>query len=192
MPSWSLQILALTSCLLWCVNASAVASDIRPASPSPAIRPPPISDDQMETVYFPGAMGVRLQPPAPVGTRPAGQWVYTLQQGWLYMPFETAFVRRPISPGGDPMMYAYYANYGWHWVAAPWVFGIGPRPWFGVYGPFRFPWYGHGAFGRRWFAFQDGHPAWYHEGLPWTATQPPVHHAENDDSAPPPIVRLPW
>jgi hypothetical protein len=77
-------------------------------------------------------------------------------------------------------MYLYFPAYGWRWVVAPWVWGIGPRPYFGVYGWARYPWYGHG-FGR-WYGFRGGpvwaghgwgHPGWVARPAPHVFTPRP-------------------
>ena len=91
-----------------------------------------------ETAPLPGA---QVQTAAPV---PPGQWVYTQQYGWIWMPYSDAYTRVPANGYGEPYAYVYYPSYGWEWLAAPWVWGIGPWPTFGVFGPARFAWYGHG------------------------------------------------
>jgi hypothetical protein len=58
------------------------------------------------------------------------------------MPYADAYTYVP--PGaGDPYMYVYYPAVGWTWLVAPWVWGWGPRPYFGIYAPWRFTWFGH-------------------------------------------------
>jgi len=85
---------------------------------------------------------------------PPGQWVYTQQYGWIWMPYADAYTRAPANGYGEPYAYVYSPAYScWTWLAAPWVWGIGPWPVFGVYGPARFAWYGHG-----WWR----HPARWH------------------------------
>lgn len=84
---------------------------------------------------------------------PPGQWVYTEQYGWVFMPYADAYTYVPPDAGGEPSMYVYYPAAGWTWVAAPWVWGWGPGPFFGAYGPWRFGWYRHGPWpyaGHRW------------------------------------------
>ena len=36
----------------------------------------------------------------------------------------------------------YAPSLGWRWLVAPWVRGVGPRPYVGRLGPWRYPWYG--------------------------------------------------
>jgi hypothetical protein len=84
----------------------------------------------------------QAQPAAPV---PPGQWVYTQQYGWIWMPYADAYTHVPADGWGAPYAYVYYPAYSaWTWVAAPWVWGYGPWPVFGAFGPARFAWYGHG------------------------------------------------
>jgi hypothetical protein len=120
-------------------------------------------------------------PPVAVAPAPAGgQWVYTSQYGWVWMPYGSAYTYVPA--GAYPDMYVYYPSYGWRWVVAPWVWGIGPRPYFGLYGWARYGWYGHG-FGR-WYGYRGGpvwashgwgHPGWY--GHPVVRPNVVVHPA---------------
>jgi hypothetical protein len=102
-----------------------------------------------------------LPPPAAAGTSPAGQWVYTNQYGWVFMPYGNAYTYAPTVAGGDPYQYVYYPSWGWRWIAAPWVFGIGPRPFFGVYGYARYGWYGHPWYGHPWYGYRAGYPGGY-------------------------------
>src|SRR6266511_2427957 len=87
------------------------------------------------------------QQQAPV---PPGQWVYTAQYGWICMPYSSAYTYAPPDGYGEPYMYVYYPVYGWTWLAAPWVWGYGPWPAFGVGGPVFFAWYGWGAWRHPW------------------------------------------
>jgi len=65
-----------------------------------------------------------------------GQWVYTAQYGWIWIPFGPQFVHVPT---GAPQMFVFYpAAGGWTWVVAPWVWGL------------RFPPRGPPGHPRRW------------------------------------------
>jgi hypothetical protein len=75
---------------------------------------------------------------------PAGQWVYTEQYGWVWMPYGDSYSYVPPDGQGEPYEYVYYPSSGWTWVGAPWIWGYGAWPYFGVYGPGRFGWYSHG------------------------------------------------
>jgi hypothetical protein len=101
-----------------------------PPSEVPPLAPPPAEPPQVGAGAAPAA--------------PAGQWVYTQQYGWLWMPYSDAYTYIPPTGVGVPYTYAFYPAYGWAWVASPWVWGYGPWPYFGVYGAFSFGWYGHG------------------------------------------------
>jgi hypothetical protein len=121
----------------------------------------PPSDSQ----ELPAAEPPTQPPPAPAtpsleAPAPAGQWVYTEQYGWIWMPYDAAYTRAPSD--GEPYMFVYGPELGWTWVAAPWVWGWGPIPYFGVYGGVRFSWWGHG-WGPGWrvhrpFAFRHRYP----------------------------------
>jgi hypothetical protein len=89
-------------------------------------------------------------PPVPTTPQPApattGQWVYTTQNGWLWMPYGQSYtyVNADTSLAYE---YVYYPAFGWHWVSAPWVLGIGPSPYWGGHGYARFAWHAHPWFG---------------------------------------------
>jgi hypothetical protein len=112
-----------------------------------------------------------MPPPATAVAPPPGngQWVYTAQYGWIWMPYGASYTY--AAAGAYPDMYVYYPAYGWRWVVAPWVWGIGPRPYFGVYGWARYGWYGRG-FGH-WYGYR-GYPAWAGRG--WVRPGGPVVH----------------
>lgn len=78
---------------------------------------------------------------APAQSASAGQWVYTSQYGWLWMPYGQQYTYIPGDLQVFPEEYVYYPVYGWRWVVAPWVYGYGPAPYWGVWGPRYFAWY---------------------------------------------------
>jgi hypothetical protein len=115
--------------------------------------------------------------PAPVATPPAsatraapattaanvdGQWVYTKQYGWVWMPYDRAYTY--VGPEGNPYMYIYYPAVGWCWLYSPWVVGWGPVPYWGAHGPVRFAWYAHPWFRAPIGMGPSGH---YHGGGSW-------------------------
>lgn len=113
----------------------------QPPSPAPDRVPPP----PPAQVSPPSQAQVQVVPQV---TQPAarGQWVYTAQYGWVWMPYGSQYTYTPTQPGASPYEYVYYPSYGWSWLAAPWVFGLGVSPYFGVAGPWHFGWYGrHGV-----------------------------------------------
>jgi hypothetical protein len=114
------SILALAVVL----NASVALADENPPVPT---TPPPVAQ------------------PAPATT---GQWVYTTQNGWLWMPYGQSYtyVNADTSLAYE---YVYYPAFGWHWVSAPWVLGIGPSPYWGGHGYARFAWHAHPWFANR-------------------------------------------
>jgi hypothetical protein len=87
---------------------------------------------------------------------PAGQWVFTQQYGWLYLPYDQGYTH-VVDDAALAYEYAYYPAYGWRWVVAPWVLGFGVTPYWGAYGPARFTWYAH-----PWFRVGTAHlrPTW--------------------------------
>jgi hypothetical protein len=90
------------------------------------------------------------QRPAQPQQSPPGQWVYTQQYGWLWMPYGDDYTYVPPDGYGEPYLYVYYPVFGWTWVVAPWVWGFGPWPWFGLRGPVSFAWWRHGWWRSPW------------------------------------------
>ena len=107
------------------------AAPSTPAPPPPAERPPPPQPEEQR-----GAGNTQ------------GQWVYTQQYGWVWMPYADDFLYFPSY--GPPYAYLYYPLYGWTWVIAPWIYGWGPWPYFGFYGAVHYGWYGHGWWREPW------------------------------------------
>ena len=114
------------------------------APPPPPVAAPPAPPPPVEYVE-------RAQPPAapPVD----GQWVYTRQYGWVWMPYDRAYTYVPDD--GEPSMYIYATAGGWRWVTAPWVMGWGPDPYWGVRGRAYFAWYS-----RPWFVHREYRPVY--------------------------------
>src|SRR5262249_1493334 len=64
-----------------------------------------------------------------------GQWVWTNDYGWVWVPAEAT----PLAVGGEPYVYLYRPTIGWTWFASPWgwdgpIGGWGwARSWYGDY-----------------------------------------------------------
>jgi hypothetical protein len=119
--------------------------------------PPLAAADQ--AVYPAEPVDAPAEPAAPAAQ---GQWVRTSQYGWVWMPYGNGYAYAPPD-GGDPLMYVYYPSFGWTWVIAPWLWGWGPMPFFGVAGWWHFGWWGHG-FGR-WDGFRGDHAFFHGRGV---------------------------
>ena len=106
-----------------------------PANPAPTANPPaPPETPPAPPADSGGAASPDANANAPA---PTGQWVYTQQYGWVWMPYGAQYTYEPTSEGSYPYTYVYYPAWAaWTWVAAPWVWGWGPVPWFGVAGGF--------------------------------------------------------
>ena len=121
--------------------------DAQPPAPPPETQPPPPPPPAAPTAQ-------PIEPPqvtanaAPAPSNVPGEWVYTAQYGWVWMPYDQQYTH-VIDTSGVAYMFVFYQPFGWRWVLAPWVFGLGPRPHF-VHGPGHFAWYAH-----PWFR---GHP----------------------------------
>ena len=65
---------------------------------------------------------VQAPPPAAQAQAQAdGQWVYTQQYGWVWMPYGAQYTYEPSQAGVYPSEYVYYPSYGWTWLTAPGV-----------------------------------------------------------------------
>jgi hypothetical protein len=115
------------------VNSEAEGMEAPPAE-APAEWP-----QQMAQEGWPQASPEPIAPAVP-----PGQWVFTRQYGWIWMPFDDAYTYLPPTNLGGPYEYVYGPTMGWGWVVAPWILGWGPWPHFGLHGPRHFAWYGHG------------------------------------------------
>jgi hypothetical protein len=129
--------------------AGGVLALVVAATAGPAMADPPDQNAQAQPHGSPPAQPAPppkdLPPPPQPQAQPApqgstGQWVYTDQYGWLWMPYGDNYVYSPADASGQPYEYVYYPALGWTWLSAPWIWGWGPRPFFGIYGPGRFGW----------------------------------------------------
>ena len=115
--------------------------------------------------------------------RATGQWVFTSQYGWVWMPYGNQYVDEGYSGAPSPYAYVYTVSVGWSWVAAPWLWGWGPYPYFGIRGPRYYGWYrglyrsgygwGHyrGGYSRGWAASRS-YPHSYSRGGAVHVTRP--------------------
>lgn len=134
-----------------------------PAQDPKAIPPPP---PDMPKDQPPPPPAVPPRPPSESfqgqqKTDATGQWVYTEQYGWVWMPYGDRYTHLPPD-GSPPNMYVYYPENGWCWVVAPWLWGWGPMPYFGVAGPRFYAWFGIGL--GRWHGFAGPYVHWGHAG----------------------------
>jgi len=81
------------------------------------------------------------------------------------MPYAEQYTYVPSDPQVYPDMYVYYPVYGWRWVVAPWVYGYGPAPYWGTWGPHYFVWYSHPWFRVGGYWGWGGYHGWgYYHG----------------------------
>lgn len=128
-----LGILSASSLILL-AGTNAVAQDAPPATeegPPVQTAPPAPPQDQTQAPVQPTS-------PAP---QAGGQWAYTAQYGWVWVPSDAS----TTTVEDQPYAYLYTPSYGWTWYASPWGFGVpyfhGPRVW------------GHPYFGARPFGY---------------------------------------
>ena len=120
--------------------------------PAPPELPPPPPQDDLE-------YDEQAPAPAAPGPRANGQWVYTSQYGWIFMPYGDQYTYEGTLYDAYPYSYVYYPDYGWLWLASPWVWGWGPYPYFGLASPWYFGWYsGLYRSGWGWGTYRGGGP----------------------------------
>ena len=154
------------------VDAPSAPVQPQTAEPTSTLPPPPVSAPSAPPMQMSAPATPTFAPQAERANVPPidGQWVFTAQYGWIWMPFGPQFVFVP--PGGaPPQMFVFYPAVGWRWVVAPWIWGLGPQPYWGVHGTGWFPWWGRG-FGR-WYGFGPRYVGWggryYWRGGRWVA-----------------------
>ncbi len=186
MKAWVASLLLLSPALAVAQTPSAAAS----GATQPMLQAQ-MGDPAVQSVKPPGPAPTDLIPPAPENPAPpsdqaglvspdaqtaTGQWVYTGQYGWVWMPYGNGYTYVP-SGGGVPDMYVYYPSVGWTWVVAPWIWGWGPMPYWGFYGTIGFGWYGYGY--GHWYGYAGHYAGWYGRGYwnggHWVGT--PYHAA---------------
>ena len=104
-----------------------------PPPPSIPPEPPQASPDDQVGILQGDSAPAYAQPQA--APAPAGQWVFTAQYGWVFMPYGQQYV------DAGAYQYVFSVRVGWSWVSAPWLWGSGASPWFGRLGPSHFVWY---------------------------------------------------
>ena len=136
------RLLLAPLCLALSLSApGALADDDAPPAATPPDGPPAAAPPGP-----PPAASIPPPPPAepsaPAAPPPSGQWTYTSQYGWLWMPYDQAYTY-VYADSDVSYEYVYYPAFGWRWVASPWVLGFGPSPFWGVRGRVGFAWYAH-------------------------------------------------
>src|SRR5664279_4533883 len=118
---------------------------VQPSEAAPVQLPPPPPQQPPTPPAQTYQQAPQQQPYAPQAQvqvqDPGGQWVYTTQYGWIWMPYGNQYTYEGTATDTQPYAYAYYPSYGWTWLAAPWVWGWGAYPYFGVLGPSHYGWY---------------------------------------------------
>ncbi|MGD0839177.1 MAG: hypothetical protein ABSB49_21280, partial [Polyangia bacterium] len=122
-------------------GAAEQAQPIQPETPMPTNAPPAPPPMPPAAPTRAQVQPSQLAAPAPADQPAGGQWVYTGQYGWVYMPYGDQYVYEGVATDPNPYAYVYYPSYGWSWLAAPWLWGWGPYPYFGVRGALGFGWY---------------------------------------------------
>jgi hypothetical protein len=147
---------ALSVLAAWSANVNAgtsaqVENQARPSSPQPDFIPPappnalpPAPSAQAVVPHAAPNLDAALVVPMP-----SGQWVFTQEYGWMWLPHDQMYaqvVENSHSRFGYSSVayeYAYYPAFGWRWVVAPWILRFGAVPYWGALGPAHFAWYAH-------------------------------------------------
>jgi hypothetical protein len=125
---------------------AAPTTPLQPPGPPPSETPPaPAAGIPTPPHAQPIEPSRPATPAAPAPAVPTGQWVYTHQYGWLWIPYAQEYTY-VIPNAALAYEYVFYPAFGWRWVVAPWVLGFGVAPFWGVLGPTHFIWYA-----RPWF-----------------------------------------
>lgn len=129
-----------------------------PSTPAP-VDEPPAPPGQPPAVWrgVPRAAAEAPVPDLRLAAPASGQWVHTAQYGWVWIPYGGQYTAQGSYGDESPYQYVYYPSSGWCWLAAPWVWGWGVYPYFGVWGPGRFGWYrGLVRSGYGWGGYRGG------------------------------------
>jgi hypothetical protein len=73
-------------------------------------------------------------PPPDAAPQPSGQWVYTQEYGYVWMPYGDQYVSQGSA-------YVFRVGIGWRWVAAPWLYGPRFHYWRRVYPRWGWGWH---------------------------------------------------
>jgi hypothetical protein len=156
--SLSMRAAALALCLGTGLASVGFAQEAAPTEPPPSAPPsdeptfdPPPPPENPTPPEVAANESSEPEPAPPVETQeapsPDGQWVYTNQYGWVFMPYAQSYTYVPAT--GYPFAFAYGPHWGWRWLSAPWVIGVGPAPYWGPRGAVMFAWRAHPWFPRR-------------------------------------------
>ena len=92
---------------------TAAQAPLQPPAPAPKETPPPPATQAPPPPHAqpiePPAAENAPRSPAPAPAPPAGQWVYTRQYGWLWMPYEQAYTY-VVPDAALAYMFVYYPN----------------------------------------------------------------------------------
>lgn len=154
-------------------SAAQSQPSVQPAGPAPDQLPPTPPDNPAPPSY---QGEVPPAPPAPTAAQVdpgSGQWVYTSQYGWVWMPYAQNYTY--VTPDeSNVYTFLYYPTFGWRWVYAPWVLGVGPWPYWGFHGVIPFYWHAHPYYWRARPYAWGAHPyAW--GGHPYYGRGPAEH-----------------
>jgi uncharacterized membrane protein YgcG len=104
------------------VQAPAPVSQAPPVPEPPPGEPPPGAAPQAQAPANPPQAEPTVAPAPPVTAEMAsqGEWVYTAQYWWTWVPYGST----TTTVSAEPYVYLYAPSFGWRWFVSPW--GVGP------------------------------------------------------------------
>ena len=125
-----------------------------PVPQAPPAEPPPGTAPQPQAPADPAQAEPPVAPAPSVTPQIAsqGEWVYTSQYGWTWVPYGST----TTTVGAEPYVYLYAPSFGWRWFVSPW--GVGPFHygawgWGSAWGPRYWP---HGWTGGHYAPYVRG------------------------------------
>jgi uncharacterized membrane protein YgcG len=115
----------------WWTGAPDAPAQAAPQAPAPQAPVPQAAPPEAPPGTAPEAQApaepAQAQPPAApdppqvsAEMTSQGEWVYTAQYGWTWVPYGST----TTAVGDEPYAYLYTPSFGWRWFVSPW--GIGP------------------------------------------------------------------
>ena len=99
-------------------SPGAAPQSVLPSTPAPDMQPPaPPQQPPAPPVQSPSQVQPQMQQPAGAAQAGGGgQWVYTSEYGWVWMPYGNQYTYEGSPNDAYPYSYVYYPNYGWMWL----------------------------------------------------------------------------
>lgn len=134
----------LAGCCAAAVLMPSVAANAQQPTGNPDVQLQPGAPPPPNGAWAPDSEA-QAAPSGPAQPAQGGQWVYTQEYGWVWVPAGTS----TASVGGEPYAYLYAPSYGWTWFVSPWGWGPFNYGYWPLWGGHRYiPGYYGGYHGR--------------------------------------------